>query len=131
MNGILKKSIRSFWKAPFCTIANRTTVMYPIPQKYSIAFMLSVLSFTSFFALRISSSALFFSLRAFASACSVFFSASFCFLWASSTASTDDLFTCICNLEFWSRTSSISSSSCSCSLLLIKPFLFLRSSLLC
>ena len=34
-----------------------------------------------------------------------FFSASFCFSCASSTASTDDLFTCICNLEFWSRTS--------------------------
>ena len=55
-----------------------------------------------------------------------FFSASFCFFCASSTASTDDLFTCICNLQFWSRTSFISSSSSSCSLLLFKPFLFLR-----
>ena len=60
-----------------------------------------------------------------------FFSASSCFFCASSTASTDDLLTLSCNLEFWSRTSFISSSSFSCSLLLIKPFLFLRSSLLC
>ena len=131
MNGIMKKSMKSCRKAPFCRIANRTTVMYPIPQKYSIAFMFSVLSFTSFFALRISSSARFFSSRALDSTCSIFFSASFCFFCASSTASTDDLFTCICNLEFWFRTSLISSSSCSCSLLLINPFLFLRSSLLC
>ena len=84
------------------------------------------LSFFNFF---ISQSVFFFTV--FTSSCALlnwysivlaFFSASFCFFCASSTASTDDLLTCICNLEFWSRTSFISSSSCSCSLLLFNRF---------
>ena len=107
------------------------TIIYPQSQKNCFSFISLISVFAFLLAFCISTSVRFFSLYAWSSACLACFSASSCFFCACSTASTDDWFTCICNLEFRSRTSFISSSSCSCSLLLIKPFLFLRSSLLC
>ncbi len=94
--------------------------MYPIPQKYSVALMFFGSGFYFFF--RFTD----FQLSTFlfvTGLCFCLFHLFFCFFLfflCLINRFTDDLFTCICNLEFWSRTSFISSSSCSCSFLLIQ-----------
>lgn len=112
----------------FIITVSRVKITYPSPHKNSFSFI---------FLFRFSSSLF---ISAFTFSCSVFirdsiilifFSASFCFFCTADTASMEEAFTNNSNLEFWSRTFLISSSSCSCSLLLCNPFLFLRSSLLC